>query len=659
MDMKSDRKRAASILIAVLIQIVACFLMYGFDVPNPNIFLFVLLSAALVQFGYLAGVCCGVVTLAYSLFYFSTNHDWITFTSEKRNKILMLILALIANILVIGKLLNRSRRDAESIARLELEKQKAEEVAKYSIALAAISKIYCQVFRVNLVSGNYEEISTESNGSSGHTRYAGEASRDFPAAVNRFVGEAYKASMTDFLALDTLPQRLSDVDTVSAEFCSQNGKWIAARYIAERRDVAGAVTQVLFLLQHIDEQKRKELDYQKQLEETTREAQRANQAKTEFLRRMSHDIRTPLNGIIGLLKIDEAHFQDADLVLENHKKMTIAANHLLSLINDVLEMSKLEDGRTILTHEVISLVALTQDIRTIIAGRAVEAGIIWDYEKGKSVIPYPYPYIYGSPVHLRQIFLNIYGNCIKYNRPNGKITTIVDVVDEKDGVCTYRWTISDTGVGMSQEFLEHIFDPFAQEKKSARSVYQGTGLGMAIVKGLLDQMGGTISITSQEGVGSTFVIAIPFEIAPAPDTEQKPESPERTDIHGLRLLLAEDNELNAEIAEVLLEDCGALVSVVSDGKKALDLFRNSPKNTYDAILMDIMMPEMDGIAATKAIRNLDRPDAKTIPIVAMTANAFAEDVKRCRDAGMNAHVAKPIDMAILERTLKNLTAGSV
>ena len=189
---------------------------------------------------------------------------------------------------------------------------------------------------------------------------------------------------------------------------------------------------------------------------------------------------------------------------------------MLSLINDVLQMSKLEDGKANLTHELISLVDLTRDIVNIIHGRAVEAGIEWDFGKNKSVIPYPY--IYGSPLHLRQIFLNIYGNCIKYNRPDGKITTIVDNLEKHGSICTYRWTITDTGIGMSQEFLEHVFDPFAQEKNDARSMYHGTGLGMAIVKGLIDQMGGSIEITGEEGVGSEFVIVIPFEIAPSPET---------------------------------------------------------------------------------------------------------------------------------------------
>ena len=386
-----------------------------------------------------------------------------------------------------------------------------------------------------------------------------------------------------------------------------------------------------------------------QLREVAAQAQKANEAKSRFLSRMSHDIRTPINGIIGLLNIDEAHFDDQALLLANHQKMKVSADHLLSLINDVLQMSKLEDGNTVLTHEVISLVDLTRDIVTIVIDRATERGLIWDYEKGKSNIPYPY--IYGSPVHLRQIFLNIYGNCIKYNRPGGRITTIVDTLEEHDNICTYRWTISDTGVGMSQEFLQRIFEPFAQEKNDARSVYQGTGLGMSIVKSLVDKMGGTIEVSSQVGVGSTFVITIPFEIVPAPEEKAAPAPAAEGSIQGLHLLLAEDNDLNAEIAQTLLEDEGAEVTLVTDGKQAVERFQSEPPGTFDAILMDIMMPVMDGLAATRAIRALDRQDAGTIPIIAMTANAFEEDAKKCLEAGMNAHLAKPLEMKKLIETL--------
>ena len=449
---------------------------------------------------------------------------------------------------------------------------------------------------------------------------------------------------------------------LSVEFCvyedDGNIHWVQKTVLMTQTVVLDADTQcetpvvhAIILLQDTSQMHERDEQEHARLQAAFDEMRTANRTKTEFLSRMSHDIRTPLNGIIGLLKIDEDHFDNRELVMENHRKMKISAGHLLSLINDVLQMSKLEEGNIVLTHEYISLEELTRDIVTIIIARAVGEGIEWDYEKGKSNIPYPY--IYGSPLHLRQIFLNIYGNCIKYNRPHGKITTIVDSLGDHDGICTYRWTITDTGVGMSEEFLKHIFEPFAQEKNDARSVYQGTGLGMTIVKQLLDQMNGTIEITSEVGVGSTFVITIPFEIAPPPEALPPKEPEPMHSISGMKLLMAEDNELNAEIAETLLTDEGASVTIVTDGKKAVERFASSAPGTFDAILMDIMMPEMDGLAATRAIRSLDRADAKIIPIVAMTANAFEEDAKQCFAAGMNAHIAKPIDMELLEKTLSD------
>ena len=386
-----------------------------------------------------------------------------------------------------------------------------------------------------------------------------------------------------------------------------------------------------------------------QLEESVKREIKANSAKTDFLARMTHDIRTPLNGIIGLLKMEEIHPDDLELLHANREKMLVSADHLLSLINDMLQMSKLEEGTTVLTHERISLVELTRDIITIIVGRAEEAGIEWEYEKDKCIIPYPY--IYGSPLHLRQIFLNIYSNCIKYNRPGGKITTRTDSLGEQDGKCIYRWTISDTGIGMSPDFVDHIFEPFTQEKQDARSYYHGTGLGMTITKELVDRMGGSIAVTSQLGVGSTFVITLPFEIAPSP--EQTPDAHAAPDISiaGCRLLLVEDNALNAEIAQILLTDEGATVTVVTDGKQAVEIVQNNPPDTFDAVLMDIMMPVMNGIDAAKAIRSLNRPDAKTLPIIAMTANAFYEDAQKCLAAGMNAHLAKPLQIKKVKQTI--------
>ena len=386
-----------------------------------------------------------------------------------------------------------------------------------------------------------------------------------------------------------------------------------------------------------------------QLKQAVDQADRANVAKTSFLSRMSHDIRTPLNGIIGLLEIGEAHPENTKLLRENQKKMKISANHLLSLINDILQMSKLESGEVVLSEEPMNLKTLSDDILTIVEQRAAEAGVTLEYDKSTERVAFQN--IYGSPLHVRQIFLNIYGNCIKYNRLGGKVQTSCKCLGVDQEIVTYQWTIQDTGVGMSQEFIRHIFDPFAQERSDARSVYNGTGLGMAIVKNLVDKMNGTIEVKSEEGVGSTFVITLPFRLATEQSQEQQQQESEEivesASIAGCRLLLVEDNELNVEIAEMLLEDQGAQVMVVADGQQAVDRFVSEPPGTFDVILMDVMMPVMDGLTATRRIRELDREDAKTMPIIAMTANAYDEDVKQCLDAGMNAHLAKPLQMDLV------------
>lgn len=410
-----------------------------------------------------------------------------------------------------------------------------------------------------------------------------------------------------------------------------------------------AALMIAFIYWQFEKGRYNDAVYAENIKKSADEARAANAAKTSFLSRMTHDIRTPLNGIIGLLNIDENHPDDAELIKANRAKMLVAVNHLLSLINDVLQMSKLESGEIVLAHEPISLIELTNDINTIMEQRATEADVDIEYDKDESKIKYPY--VYASPLHIRQIFLNIYGNCIKYNKSNGRVETRFSFLGVKDNVVTYKWIISDTGIGMSKDFLKHIFEPFAQERTDARSIYNGTGLGMAIVKELIDKMNGTIEVTSIEGEGSTFTITIPFEIADKEQFVQKTKLNKNVDIKGLKLLLVEDNELNAEIAETLLGDEGAVITAVSDGRQAVDNFKSNPPGTYDAILMDVMMPVMDGITATKIIRAMDRSDAKEIPILAMTANAFDEDAKSCIDAGMNAHLAKPLQMDVVVATI--------
>ena len=452
-------------ILAGIIQIFACLIVYKFNIPNPNIVLFVVLSASIVQSGYLAGIISGVIAVLYSAFFFSTDHSWIFYTPINRDKLCVIVLGVIFNIIIVGNLQKANRQAECKIAKLELEKK----------------------------------------------------------------------------------------------------------------------------------QKKKELEQQDELHKALIAADTANQAKSTFLLNMSHDIRTPLNGIMGLLKINMAHSDDEELVRENNQKMEKAANHLLSLINDVLQMSKLEDGREELSSELVCLPDVFYDMKAIIDGSALDKGISVDFSEDSIWL---HPYVITNPLYLRQIFLNIYGNSIKFTNSGGKISTKQECIEEKDNVITYRWIISDTGIGM------------------------------AIVKKMIDKMGGTISVTSEMGKGSTFVVELPFEMGAAPEKSKKEEADKENSIHGLNLMLVEDNELNAEVAEILLEDEGAIITMVTDGQQAVELFNNNPEGTFDAILMDIMMPVMDGLTATKAIRALNRSDA-----------------------GMNAHLAKPLDIEKVKKTI--------
>ena len=321
---------------------------------------------------------------------------------------------------------------------------------------------------------------------------------------------------------------------------------------------------------------------------------------------------------------------------------------MISLINDVLDMAKIEDGSLVLAHEPFNILEEGREASVIINLQAQEAGI----SSAVNFTPQDerFTYVYGSPLHLRRAMMNIYSNCIKYNRENGKITTDIQVIANDERRVTYRWTITDTGIGMSQEFLTQIFEPFVQAETDARSVYQGTGLGMSIAKALIEQMGGTLEVSSERNVGSTFVVTIPFEIADKKEIVQV-EKVEKVSIRGMRILLAEDNELNRDIAETILMEEGAEVTSVVNGREAVDAVRSHSTGTFDLVLMDVMMPVMDGHEATRQIRQMGRPDTDTLPIVAMTANAFAEDVQKSLDAGMDAHIAKPLDIPKMIRMI--------
>lgn len=387
-------------------------------------------------------------------------------------------------------------------------------------------------------------------------------------------------------------------------------------------------------------------------------ANTANAAKTAFLTRMSHDIRTPLNGILGLIEIEELKDGDIQAARESRAKARVAANHLLSLINDILEMGKIEDRKLTLEHASFNLKELCDDTLVLCKLRASDNGITMQ----DNSLPYATgPYMIGSPSHIRQIMINLLDNSIKYNKRGGSVTFCSKTKPLDDGRALFCFSVSDTGIGMTPEFLKHIYEPFAQEGDDARSKFQGTGMGMPIVKSLIELMGGTIEISSKVGVGSTFNVQIPLDIDKNPQArERADEQADSCSLAGMNVLLAEDNELNAEIAQALLESEGIVVTRAADGNEAVDLYVGRPAGSFDAILMDIMMPDMDGYEATRAIRLSEKADAADIPIIALTANAFAEDAKAAHDAGMNAHLSKPLDFNKLKNILARIKKnGSV
>lgn len=389
------------------------------------------------------------------------------------------------------------------------------------------------------------------------------------------------------------------------------------------------------------------MEINKQLRRAIASKEKAAAAKSQFLANMSHDIRTPINGIMGMLEIIRKTKGNQDKEEECLDKIEVSSKLLLSLVNDVLDMAKLDTDAVVLSHEPFNLDRICIETVEAVSFQAEEAGLEVTGEHDD----YTGINVLGSPLHLKKILINLFSNSVKYNKPNGKIHMSMKTLERTEDTITCEFKIRDTGVGMSQEFVEKkLFHPFVQADTSSRSNYTGTGLGMSIVKQLIDKMGGTISVESELGKGSCFTVVIPFEIDHEASLKQS-EEVENADISGLNIMVAEDNELNMEIIEFLLTEQGAHVEKVQNGQEALDKFEGSEAGTYDVILMDLMMPVMDGISATKAIRASKHAEAETIPIIAMTANAFYEDERKCLDAGMNAHLAKPLDMKMVVSTI--------
>ena len=402
---------------------------------------------------------------------------------------------------------------------------------------------------------------------------------------------------------------------------------------------------------HQKQEQEKDEKYKTELLIAAKKAEAANEAKTEFLQRMSHDIRTPINGICGMVNMADHYADDMEKQKEYRTKVKEASNLLLELVNDVMDMSKFESGEIVLEEVPFNLSKIFREVFVVIEQIAAEQNIRIVWEKKEIT----HRDLIGSAGYVKRVMMNILSNAVKYNRENGQIyISCIEIPSEQPEMTTMEFVCRDTGIGMAEEFQKHIFEPFAQEHAGSRTRFSGTGLGMPISKKLIEKMGGTITFESAEGIGTTFVIRVPFKIDLDVDIREEQADVSEKSIKGLHILLAEDNELNMEIAEFVLQNEGAEVSKAWNGEETVELFRKSESGEFDAILMDIMMPVMNGYEATKMIRSLDREDAKVIPIIAMTANAFTEDRLRAKEAGMNEHIAKPFDVKLLVKIIHKL-----
>ena len=404
-------------------------------------------------------------------------------------------------------------------------------------------------------------------------------------------------------------------------------------------------------LAHRKQEQEKDEKYKAELLRAAKKAEAANEAKTEFLQRMSHDIRTPINGICGMINVADHYADNMEKQTECRAKIKKTSHLLLELINEVLDMSKLESDEVVLEDIPFNLNSIFEEILGVIEHMAAEQNIriIWEE---KEVTHWN---LIGSPVHVKRILMNILSNAVKYNKENGYVyISCREIPSKQTAMPTLEFVCRDTGIGMTEAFQKRIFEPFAQEHAGSRTKFAGTGLGMPITKKLVEKMGGTISFESKEGTGTTFVIRIPFQIDADMKDRNETEEKTETSIQGLHVLLTEDNELNMEIAEFVLQNEGTVVTKAWNGQEAVDIFRKSSPGEFDVILMDIMMPVMNGYEAAKMIRSLDREDAKVIPIIAMTANAFTEDKMRAKEAGMDEHIAKPVDGKLLVKVINEL-----
>ena len=509
--------------------------------------------------------------------------------------------------------------------------------------LSAISKIYYAIFRIDLEKDLYEEISSDEEVH--HlTGKRGCASIEMKELCRTFVVPEYQGRIQQFFDIHTLAQRLEKEETIAEEYLAKDGNWHTARFIVKRRSSEGKVTHVLYVTRLISDTKRREQNWIAIAEE----ANRANEAKSEFISQIAHDIRTPMNAVFGFLEIAQANIENREKVEYCLDKIRVAGNFMKELVNDVLDISRMENGQMKLNPEKMSLTGLIEEFPVILEHSKREKELTIHMNIHDII----HDQIMADPLRIKQIYSNVLSNAIKYTPDHGKIDFEIyqEEIRASDKVRIVA-LIRDTGIGMSEEYMERMYSKFTRETDTRINKVSGYGLGLSIVRQLVDLMGGRIDVKSTVGKGTTFCIRLDFPYTDQMEEKKAKKESEEFSCKGMNLLIAEDNDLNYEVVEELLGNYGISCERAEDGLVCVEKFKNAKPHTYDGILMDMQMPNMDGVAAAKNIRKLDRPDAKAIPVIAMTANAFKEDVEKCINAGMNEHLTKPINLKKLLETL--------
>lgn len=528
--------------------------------------------------------------------------------------------------------------------------QKALDEAKLSNEIIeAIAKSYQYISRIDIAKDWFEEIANRDAENMNYKK-SGEVFSGNRNVCKKLVAEEYQEAFLKFADITTLPVRMKNEETIVMEYQMKDGNWHKLRFIEKKRDKDGNLTHVLCAIRSISDVKKKEQELLQQVAEARKDAA----LKSRFLSNMSHDIRTPINGIIGMTELADRYPDNLEIQKKCREKLLESARHLVSMVNDILDMNKLETEQFVENDIPFNLAAVLNRVNTDQQMQAGKKKIDYVVDWKKSELNHMY--LMGNPVYIEKLLTVITDNAVKFTKPGGNVSVWCREISEDDERAFYEFGCSDNGIGMSEEFAGHAFEMFSQENKTSRTQYEGTGLGLAIAKKITERLGGTIEIKSKKNCGTTVTMTIPFKTGVQnlmQYTENvNTESTEDIPLEGLHALIAEDNELNLEIAKLMLEEKGICVECAADGKEAVAKFEESEPGYYDVIFMDIMMPYMNGWDATRKIRTLQRPDADKIPIIAMSANAFAEDIINSHISGMNWHLTKPIDADKLMTALK-------